>query len=245
MEAVGLAASIIALLGVAKKLSDVVGSSWSAESTVVVKRIVLDLTAVHECLQQSFDSIDACRDLHEACADLESSLTACLSACRDLSESRFVHRFKALLRGRTKADIVLDLRRLNSMSQRSFCDSWYVVQSDYWVLIQVLSCLDEGSCSHRGLDSIESHLKFNDKANLLGDSTARGAKDLRKPYDLRTEIRRLRHAFREFSPVDQKRKGHDDRETDDDDELEDGTPPYQSDILSMNQELTALPVRYT
>ncbi len=30
----------------------------------------------------------------------------------DLSESRLVHRFRALLRGRTKADIVLDLRRI-------------------------------------------------------------------------------------------------------------------------------------
>ncbi|KAF8886659.1 hypothetical protein CPB85DRAFT_1441909 [Mucidula mucida] len=86
MEAVGLAASIIALLGVANKLAQVVGSllGGTAESTIVMKRIVLDLTAVHECLERS-DSVEAGQDLHEACSDLEASLTACLSECMNLS----------------------------------------------------------------------------------------------------------------------------------------------------------------
>ncbi|KAF9027254.1 hypothetical protein BDZ89DRAFT_1160905 [Hymenopellis radicata] len=158
-------------------------------------------------------------------------------------ESR-VRRFKALFRGRTKADIVLDLKRIDldvtALLLRFMIKG--LVRTEVSATNALSLTKQFRDEVHLRLDSIESRLKQqtsdNGPGGLLGRGTVTAVRgsladsttDLRKSSNWPSEIQHSKHALPDSS---RKRKGRDDEWEGD----EDGTShPYQSDLPSQRNE---------
>ncbi|KAJ6590053.1 hypothetical protein DFH09DRAFT_221203 [Mycena vulgaris] len=120
MEAIGLAASIIALLELGKKLREVavtlVGKLPDTDACTV--NIVRDLQAIQDCLGTNAEEItrETGQELRDACSELELALAGCLDKCLALHagvDSKR-KRFRALLRGQTTADALKNLQRIEN-----------------------------------------------------------------------------------------------------------------------------------
>ncbi|KAJ7799983.1 hypothetical protein B0H14DRAFT_2901512 [Mycena olivaceomarginata] len=124
MEAIGLAASIISLLELGKKLRDValtlVGKLPDSHTSAIIitSAVVLDLQAIQDCLGTNAADIttETGQELRDACSELELELAGCLDKCVALHagvDSK-MRRFMALLHGQTTADVLKHLQRVES-----------------------------------------------------------------------------------------------------------------------------------
>ncbi|KAJ7627707.1 hypothetical protein DFH06DRAFT_1083613 [Mycena polygramma] len=171
MEAIGLAASIIALLELGEKLRRVANSmtltgKLSAKGVSITSAIVCDLQAIHDCLTSKFEEIpmEAGNELRDACSELELGLAGCLDKCWALHAkvASKGKRFTAVFYGPATADVLNSLQDIESNAnnlRRRFSMTG---------LLRVELAVSQGSVlneqfrveMNQRLDFIEEHLKL-------------------------------------------------------------------------------------
>ncbi|KAJ6476731.1 hypothetical protein C8R47DRAFT_1052030 [Mycena vitilis] len=230
MEAIGLAASIIALRQVANSMT--LTGKLPAKGVNITSAIVCDLQAIHDCLTSKAEEIptEAGNELRDACSELELGLAGCLDKCWALHAKVAFKgkRFMAAFYGPATADVLNSLQNIGSTAnnlRRRFSMTG---------LMRIELAVSQGSVlneqfrveMNQRLDFIEEHLKLRiskagaqpDYADtLFGISRMSGAKmqsslertstDLKKSTSaieaqyLRVKIQALQDTLRQHSPA--------------------------------------------